>query len=255
MNFGLTPLCSESLCNNDSLLPTHTPALRVGMTASKPNTRVAGETCGRLDSSSLYRYMKYIWGTPAILRVHSLAELMLVEHCCRHQGCSSLELWSSTSSSFPGWQMEIPGNEINETPLKGWYSHSDYLKPNMENMPKASLLWITVKCSIRGWIYRKPAVSKGSPWSSVSQASWGVYSDLQIRLHVQAKLLPQSPILNHVVHLESRCCHFRHSTSLESLYSPETEGCKQPRFSSFIFFKGKKRYELPVQWRHHLMQK
>lgn len=194
MNFGLTPLCSELLCDNDSLLPTHTPAPRAGMTASKPNTHVAGETRGRLDSS-LYRYKKYIWGTLAILRAHSLAELMLVEHRCRHQWCSSLEHWYSTFSSSPSWQMEIPGNETCETPLKGWYSHWDYLNPNMENLPKASLLWITMKRSIRSWIYRKPAANKGSPWSSVSQASWGVYSDLQIQLYVQVKLLPQSPIL------------------------------------------------------------
>lgn len=152
MNFGLTPLCLELLCDNDSLLPTHTPAPRAGMMVSKPNMRVAGETHGWLDSSSLCRYMKYIWGTPAILRAHSLAEPMLVEHRCRHQWCTSLEHWYSTSSSSPSWQMEIPGNETCETTLKGWYSHSDYLNPNVENMPKASFLWITVKGSIRGWI-------------------------------------------------------------------------------------------------------
>lgn len=195
MNFGLTPLCSELFCDNDSLLPTHTPAPRAGVTTSKPNTSVAGETRSRLDSSSLYRYTKYNWSTPDILRADSLAEPMLAEQRCRHQWCSSLEHWYSTSSSSPSWQMEIPWNETCETPLKGWYSHSDYLNPKVENTPKASLLWITMKCSVRGWIYRKPVASKGSPWSSVSQASWGVYSDLQIKLYAQVKFLPQSPIL------------------------------------------------------------
>lgn len=166
MNFGLTPLCLKLLCDNDSLLPTHTPAPRAGTMVSKPNTRVAGETHSRWDSSSLYQYMKYIWGTLATLRAHSLAELMLFEHRGRHQWHSSLEHWYSTSSSFPGWQMEIPGSEICETALNLWYLHSDY---SVENMPKASLLWITTKCSIRGWIYRKPAASKDSPLSSVSQ--------------------------------------------------------------------------------------
>lgn len=157
MNFVLTPLCLKLLCDNDSLLPTHTPALRAGMVVSKPNTRMAGETHSRLDSSSLYQYMKYIWGTLAMLRPHSLAELMLFELCCRHQQCSSLEHWQSTASSSPGWQMEIPGNEPCETVLNRWYSHSGYPNPCAENMPKASLLWITMKCSVRGWIYRKQA--------------------------------------------------------------------------------------------------
>lgn len=90
MNFGLTPLSLELLCNNNSRLPTHTPALRARMMASKPNTRVAGETCGRLDW-----YRKHISGTLAIWRAHSLAGVILVEHHCRHHWHSPLEHWYS----------------------------------------------------------------------------------------------------------------------------------------------------------------
>lgn len=36
---------------------------------------------------------------------------------------------------------------------------------------------------------------------------------------------------NHAVHLESSCCHASHNTSLESLYPPETQGCKWLHFS------------------------
>lgn len=89
MNLGLIPLCSESLSEADSLLPTHTPALSTGMMVAKPNTRVAGETHSRLGGSSLCCYMKRSWGTPAILRARFLAELTAVVHCCRQQGCSS----------------------------------------------------------------------------------------------------------------------------------------------------------------------
>lgn len=171
MNFGLTPLCLKLLCDDDSLLPTHTQALRAGTVVAKPNTRVAGEPHSRLDSSSLYQYMKYIWGTLAMLRAHSLAELMLFEHRCRHQGGFISGALIQHFQQLPRVADGDPGNETCETALKHWYSHSDCLNPSVENMPKASLLWITTKCSVRGWIYRKPAASKHSPWSQCPEES------------------------------------------------------------------------------------
>lgn len=143
---------------------------------------------------------------------------------CRHQWHSSLEHWYSTSSSTSSWQMEIPRNQTCETLLKGWYSHSDYLNPSTENMPKASLLWITMKCSVRGWICRAPAASKGSPWPSVSQVLWGIYTDLQIQC-VQVKLLSLSPILQSWYASGTKLLP-PHNTSLESLHPPETQACK-----------------------------
>lgn len=95
-----------------------------GMTVSKPNTSVAREPCSRFNSSSLYQYSKYIWGTLAILRAHSLTEPKAVEHHCRHHWWLSLQHWYSTSSNSPSWQMGIFGNESCEKPQKSLYSLS-----------------------------------------------------------------------------------------------------------------------------------
>lgn len=67
MNLGLIPLCSESLSEDDSLLPTHTPALSMGMMVAKPNTRVPGETHSRLDGSSVLIHETHL-GHPGYIK-------------------------------------------------------------------------------------------------------------------------------------------------------------------------------------------
>jgi len=226
MNFGLTPLCSELLCDNDSLLPTHTPALRAGVTASKPNTRVAGETHGRLDSSSLYRYMKYICGTPAILRAHSLAEQMLVEQCCRHQWRSSLEHWYSTSSSSPNWQMEIPGNETCENIPEGLI-FSLRLSKSQRGKHAKTILTLNHNEVLNGRLDLEKASCKQRQPLVISVTS--ILSSLLGSTDTTGcpSQAPTSKSNTSIIScIWNQAVAMPDSTSPESLYPPETQGCK-----------------------------
>lgn len=195
MNFGLTPLCLKLPCDNDSPLPTHTPALRAGAMASKPNTRMAGESHSRLESS-LYQYMKYIWGTLAMLRAHSLAELMLVEHRCKHQWRSSLEHWYSTSSSSPGWQ-----NPRGSWEWDWWNSPEPLIfslrlsESQCRKHAKSILTLNHNKMFSKRLDLQKASCKQRQSLVISVTVSWWIYWDQQMKLYVQVQFPPQSPVL------------------------------------------------------------
>lgn len=266
MNFGLTPLCLKSLCDNDSLLPTHTPALRAGMAVSKPNTCVAGETHSRSDSSSLYQYMKYIWGTPAMLRPHSLAELMLfeqapamlisgalIEHCQQLPRVADGDPWEWALWNSP--ELLIFSLRLSESQCRKHaksiltLNHNEMLSKRLD-LQKAS---------------------KDSPWSSVS--SWGGYSstDQEIKLYVQVQFPPQSPIL------QSYCASGIKLLPLQTQQLSRGSVLQRHRAANSTFLKGvvllcgfqfllkcvvgvcfvlrEQKYKLLLQWWYDLMRK
>lgn len=51
---------------------------------------------------------------------------------------------------------------------------------------------------------------------------WGVYSHQQINFMCKSSCHLKVQYFNHVVHLESSCCHSRHSNSIEGLFSRDT---------------------------------